>query len=88
MYLAAATRPDIAFAVNKTARVMDRPVEKDWNNVKRIFRYLQSTSNYGVKCIGGCDEVKVFSDADFAGDKITRRSTTGVIAIFANGAVS
>jgi hypothetical protein len=30
----------------------------------------------------------VFSDADFAGDKVTRRSTTGVIAIFANGAVS
>jgi hypothetical protein len=33
MYLAAATRPDIAFAVNKAARVMDRPAEKDWNNV-------------------------------------------------------
>jgi len=30
----------------------------------------------------------VFSDADFAGDKVTRRSTTGVIAIVANDAVS
>jgi hypothetical protein len=30
----------------------------------------------------------VFSDADFAGDKVTRRSTAGVIAIVANGAVS
>jgi hypothetical protein len=30
----------------------------------------------------------VFSDADFAGDKVTRRSTTGFIAIVANGAVS
>jgi len=30
----------------------------------------------------------VFNDADFAGDKVTRRSTTGVIAIFADGAMS
>jgi hypothetical protein len=88
MYLAAATRPDIAFAMNKAARVMDRPAEKDWNDVKRIFRYLRSTSNYGLKYTGGSDELKVFSDADFAGDKATRRSTTGVIAILANGAVS
>jgi len=29
MYLAAATCPDIAFAVNKAARVMDRPAEKE-----------------------------------------------------------
>ena len=29
MYLAVATRPDIAFAVNKAARVMDRPTEKE-----------------------------------------------------------
>jgi len=88
MYLAAATRPDIAFAVNKAARVMDRPAEKDWNNVKRIFRYLRSTSNYGLRYTRGPGELKVFSDADFAGDKVTRRSTMGVIAIVANGAVS
>jgi hypothetical protein len=37
MYLAG---PDIAFAINKAARVMDRPAEKDSNNVKSIFRYL------------------------------------------------
>jgi hypothetical protein len=40
MYLAAATHPDIAFAINKAAWVMDRQAEKDWNNVKHIFRYL------------------------------------------------
>ena len=40
MYLAAATCPDIAFTANKVARAMDKPAERDWNNVKRIFRYL------------------------------------------------
>jgi len=88
MYLAAATRPDIAFAVSKAAGVMDRPAEKDWNNVKRIFRCLRSTSNYGLRYTRGSGELKVFSDADFAGDKATRRSTTGIIAIFAEGTVS
>ena len=37
MYLAAASRPDIAFAVSKAVRIMDRAAEKDWNNVKRKF---------------------------------------------------
>ena len=88
MYLAAATRPDIAFAVNKAARVMDKPAEKDWNNVRRIFRYLRSTSNYGLRYTRGPAKLKVFSDADFAGDEVTRHSTTGVIATFADSAVS
>ena len=88
MHLAAATRPDIVFAVNKTAWVMDRPAEKDGNNVKRLFRYLRSTSNYGLRYTRGSGELKLFSDVDFAGDKVTRRSTTGVMAIFADGVVS
>jgi hypothetical protein len=88
MYLAAATCPDIAFAVNIAARVMDRPAEKDWNNVKRIFRYLRSTINYGIRYTIGSGELNVFSDADFAGDKATRHSIMGIIAIFAGGAVS
>jgi hypothetical protein len=88
MYLAAATRPDIPFAVSKPAGVLDRPAEKDWNNVKRIFRYLRSTSIYGLRYTRGSGKLKVFSDADFTGDKATRRSTMGVIAIFSEGAVS
>jgi len=88
MYLAAATRLDIAFAINKAAWVMDRPAEKDWNNVKHIFHYLRSTSNYGLRYTRGSVKLKVFSDADFAGDKVTRCSTMGVIAVFADGAVS
>jgi hypothetical protein len=74
MYLAAAKRPDIAFTDNKAARVMDRPAEKDWNNVKSIFRYWRSTSNYGHRYTRGSGELKVFSDVDFAGDKVPPRA--------------
>lgn len=49
---------------------------------------LGSTSNYVIGYTGGSGEINVFSDADFAEDTATRRSTTGLIAIFADGAVS
>jgi len=88
MYLAAATRPDIAFAVNKAAQVMDRPAGMEWNKIKRIFCYLQSTSNYGLWHTCGSGELKVFSDVDFVGHKITRRFTLGILTIFADSAVS
>jgi len=78
----------VAFAVNKVARVMNRQAEKDRNNVKRSFRYLRSTSNNGFRFARGSGELNVFSDANFAGDKVTRPSTTGVITIFADSAVS
>jgi hypothetical protein len=88
MYLMVATHPDIAFAVNKAARVMDKPAEKDWNDVRHVFHYLRATNSYGLKYTRGSTELKVFSDADFAGDKATRRSTTGIVTMFSGGAVS
>ncbi|KAK9703664.1 hypothetical protein QE152_g29202 [Popillia japonica] len=36
-----ASRPDIAFAVNRAARALENPTIQDWNQVKRIFRYLR-----------------------------------------------
>ena len=49
---------------------------------------MRLTSNYGIKYTKGSGELNVFSDADFTGDKATRHSTTGIFALFANGAVS
>ena len=40
MYLANATRPDIAFAVNYLARKWLNPTEDDWSDVKSVFRRL------------------------------------------------
>jgi len=39
-YLVTTMRPYIAFTVNESARVMDRPAAKHWIKFKRIFRYL------------------------------------------------
>jgi len=38
----------VAFAVSQAARAMDQPNEAECIDVKRIFKYLRGTSNYGV----------------------------------------
>jgi len=87
LYLATATRPDITFAVNKVARAMENPTTQYWNQVKRIFKYLKNTVDYGI-IYKKKEALKVYSDADYAGDKDTRRSTTGVVTTLTHGAIS
>lgn len=48
MYLACATRPDIAYAISKAARSMAKPTIFYWIFVKRIFRYLRGTTDFGL----------------------------------------
>ena len=74
------TRPDIAYAVGLVSRFSSDPCKEHWMAVKRIFRYLKSTTNYGLlyKAEGSTDCVG-FSDADWAGDLSDRKSTSGFV---------
>jgi len=78
IYLAISTRPDIMFAVSKAARKNKNPTMEDWNNIIRILKYLKGTENYVIKFTRERD-LKVFVDADFAGDLDTRKSTSGFL---------
>ena len=72
-------RPDIAFAVKELARKMAKPNQGDWTRLKRSGRYLQGKPRlqqyYDWQDRQGT--LKAFSDADWAGCKATRKSTTG-----------
>jgi hypothetical protein len=46
MYLAIATRPDIAFAVGVLCRFMANPGPEHWKAVKHLFCYLRSTCDF------------------------------------------
>lgn len=48
MYLSVATRPDITYAVNKASQYLEKPSKANWNNVKRILKYLKGTTSYGL----------------------------------------
>ena len=42
------TRPDIAFVVNKLSQFSHTPTDVHWQLLKRVFRYLQGTSQFGL----------------------------------------
>ena len=72
------TRPDVCFAVNQVSQHMQAPKMHHWNMVERILRYLREAPGQGVWM--GCNkstEIVGYCDADWAGDRIDRRSTTG-----------
>jgi hypothetical protein len=89
MYLMISTRPDIAYAVNIAARKMQSPTTQDWMNVKRILRYLKGTKTLKLSYTSTNPTSLIgYSDASFADDKITRRSTGGYLFKMSNGAIS
>jgi len=90
MYLAIATRPDLAYAISVVSENLENPKTSDWCAVKRIFKYLKGTVDFGLLYKADCHpcELEVYSDADYAGDVKTRRSRTGMVSKFSGGAIS
>ncbi|PKU64958.1 Retrovirus-related Pol polyprotein from transposon TNT 1-94 [Dendrobium catenatum] len=43
------TRPDIAFATNQACQHMQHPTDHDFQNIKRILRYVKGTYTYGLQ---------------------------------------
>jgi hypothetical protein len=85
------TRPDIAFAVGKLAQFMDKPTTAHEKCMKTLMRYLRSTIDLQIRYgpYGrSADRVLGFSDADYAGDRNDRKSTSGMIFILGGGAIS
>ncbi|GJV01713.1 hypothetical protein Tco_1335282 [Tanacetum coccineum] len=68
--------PNIQFSTCFCARYQANPKESYLIVVKRIFRYLKDTSSFGLwypKCLGF--DLKGYSDSDYAGCNMDRKST-------------
>lgn len=79
MYEMVCTRPDIAHTVGVVSRYMNNPGKEHWMALKWILRYLKGTTNQ-VLCFGGSNiSLQGYVDADMAGDRDNRRSTTGYV---------
>ncbi|KAD5960655.1 hypothetical protein E3N88_12127 [Mikania micrantha] len=88
MYLTA-SRPDIMFATCVCARFQATPKESHLIAVKRIFRYLQGTQSLGIwYSTGQSCKLVAFSDSDYAGCKLSRKSTSGGCQFLGNCLVS
>lgn len=89
LFLSQVTRPDIAFAVNYVSRFLNNPTSVHWTMVKRIIRYVKGTTNFGLyykSNVNLC--LSVYSDSDYAGDLVTRRSTSGHVFMLGLSTVS
>ena len=76
LYLTA-NRPDIVFAVGLCARFQTCAKESHLTAVKRIFRYLVGTIDLGLWYRKGSSfDLVAYCDADYAGDKVERKSTS------------
>ncbi|GJV46295.1 uncharacterized mitochondrial protein-like protein [Tanacetum coccineum] len=77
MYLTA-SRPDIMFAVCACARFQVTPKVSHLNVVKRIFRYLKGQPKLGLWYPRDSPfDMEAFSDSDYAGASLDRKSTIG-----------
>ncbi|GJW99962.1 putative reverse transcriptase, RNA-dependent DNA polymerase [Tanacetum coccineum] len=77
MYLTA-SRPDIMFAVCACARFQVTPKASHLNAVKRIFRYLKHQPKLGLWYPRDSHfELEAYSDSDYRGASLDRKSTTG-----------
>ena len=75
LYLSVCIRPDISQAVGVLARHMAKPSMDHWTAAKAVLWYIAGTLGCDIRQtdspVGG------YSDAEYAGDSDTRRSTTG-----------
>ena len=91
MYLAVATRPDIAYAVGVLARFGANPGPAHWKAAKHLCRYLQGTKDMKLTYAPDPKSKEMFttfSDADHGGEEDSRRSTSGMVVKMGTGAVS
>ncbi|GJV00876.1 putative ribonuclease H-like domain-containing protein [Tanacetum coccineum] len=88
MYLTA-SRPDIMFAVCACARFQVTPKTSHLLAVKRIFRYLKGKPTLGLWYSRDSPfELVAYTDSDYAGATLDRKSTTGGCQFLGNRLIS
>ncbi|CAI6011426.1 unnamed protein product [Closterium sp. NIES-65] len=91
MYLMTCTRPDLAYPLSILARYVapGRHRKEHMDAAKRVLRYLCSTSGMGL-VLGGRERPVLtgHSDASWADDQATQRSSQGYTFSLGSGSVS
>ena len=92
LYVSVNSRPDIAIATSILSRKVNNPTEADWNEVKRILRYLKYTEH--TKLLLGdtwnfkSADLVGYADADWAGNEEDRKSNSGFVFKFFGAPIS
>lgn len=88
LYLTA-SRPDLCLSVGICARYQAFPKKSHLAAVKRIIKYVNGTSNYGIFYSKDTNDTLVgFCDSDWAGCADDRKSTSGGCFLLGNNLIS
>ncbi|CAI7914532.1 unnamed protein product [Closterium sp. NIES-54] len=91
MYLMTCIRPDLAYPLSLLAHyvALGRHRKEHWDSSKRVLRYLCSTSGMGLVLGGGGSVVLTgHSDASWADDQATQRSSQGYTFSLGSSSIS
>ncbi|PAV19698.1 Gag-Pol poly [Pyrrhoderma noxium] len=81
----------ISFVVGKLGQFSSNLGIAHWKAAQHLLRHLQGTKSYKLTYAPDPSQTKLFTsytDTDFAGDRSTRRSTSGIVIKVGTGAVS
>ncbi|KAJ8750403.1 hypothetical protein K2173_014318 [Erythroxylum novogranatense] len=83
------TRPDIAYAVGIVSQFMHKPQVQHMEATMRIVRYLKGSPGKGIVFQKHRHlEVTSYTDADWAGNPVDRRSTSGYFTLVGGNLVT
>ncbi|KAK0579464.1 hypothetical protein LWI29_026695 [Acer saccharum] len=83
------SRPDISFSVGICAKYQADPKKSHLSSVKRIIRFVNGTSNYGILYFFDTNASLVgFSDTNWVGNCDDRKSISGGCFFLGNNLVS
>ena len=90
LYLTTHSRPDIAASVSILSQRVSNPRQVDFNEVKRLIRYLKGTVHLKLTLSDKSRTQKLFafSDANWAECPLTRKSNTGYACMVNGGMVA
>ena len=83
------SRPDIMYSTCICARFQSDPRESHLSTVKRIIRYLKGTQNIGLLYDrNSILTLNAYTDSNFAGCKIDRKSISGACQFLESNLIS
>lgn len=91
LYVSINSRPDIAASISILAQKVSNPTQDDWNQLKRVVKYLKATANLKLKLsdIGTVETDLVgYADANWAEDRDSRKSNSGYTFFYNGGLIN
>jgi hypothetical protein len=87
-FLAIQSRPDISYAISILSQFISNPNASHWSAIKRVFAYIKGTPTRGPTYTKAGSDFQDYTDSDWAGNIIDRKSTNNYIFLLQGASIS